>query len=217
MLRLYLPNFVNATMSRTRVKSVVRRSCQIARSALFREASSSTARNSRNVRLIVTNVLDSLNEEFCQQQLVNYQCDRRQPVFTSKLFSMTSNIRSQCDPGTFCNIGARCRKTAVSSLSTSSARSSSDAIHCAHAFMRLTARCCGRKITSESGSGAVTTSRRSNHNPSVFAFEARTPSILAANSFRYRSKSGGSGAYWVMENSTARDACGASYHKTYCC
>ena len=60
-------------------------------------------------------------------------------------------------------------------------------------------------MTSESGLGAVAASFLSESNPSVFALLADILERLAASSFLYRSRRGGSGANSVIEDAIAMD------------
>jgi len=137
-------------------------------------------------------------------ECVSCQQTQFQPVevvhLTSRLFSTTSQMKSQCDPDTSCRIGARCRKTSVIMLAKSSLTSSSpSAIHTWQARITFTARCCGRNTTSESGSGALAQSKRRYFSPVVSESVGLTPRRAAANSLRYLSSLGGSGAYAVIQ------------------
>lgn len=65
-------------------------------------------------------------------------------------------------------------------------------------------------MTSDSGSGAVAASFLSESNPSVFALLTGIPRRLAASSFLYRSRRGGSGANSVIEDAIAMEVWGAN-------
>ena len=107
-------------------------------------------------------------------------------------------------------IGAKLMKMRVSSFSTASSMSSSEVIHCWQALSRFTALGVGRKITSDSGSGATKFSRRNDHSPSVLAFAGRIPVRSAASWFLYLSSPVGSRPDSVIDRRIAREASGAT-------
>ena len=174
-------------MFRTSVYIGFSRFCHSSLSDLFVETRSWMATISCSVRANSIQVVSFPNEEF-YATMASWLHDETPEDFgkhhTSRLFSITSKMKSQWAPGTLCRMGTRWTRMAVMLHSTSSPTSSSDDIQRWQVFTTLTARCCGRKMTSESESGAIADSRCRISRPSVSAFVAGTPSRLAANSFR---------------------------------